>query len=86
MFVLFPCACGAAARAPGQPGCVDAQGQQIACCMWQPNAWALTYIPINAVALLWTVFFFGQLRVYVVSGTVGQWYFKPAGVRTQVSR
>lgn len=58
---------------------MDASGASIPCCMWAPSAWAKSYMSITSLVLLWTLLLFGELRVFVVSGTIAQWYFQPAG-------
>lgn len=62
----------------GGDACTDAAtGQDVLCCAWQPSGGAIALITYCAVLLLWTLMFWQQVRVYVVSGTVAQWYFAP---------
>jgi uncharacterized membrane protein required for colicin V production len=64
----------------GRESCVDAQGQAVPCCAWSPDTWVPFYMTFASITMLWTIFTVGQLRVYVMSGTIAQWYFAPAGV------
>ena len=34
---------------------------------------------LASLVVLWTVLLFAELRVFVVSGTIAQWYFQPPG-------
>ena len=61
---------------------MDAQGESVPCCVWQPSTWAVTYMGIASLQLLWTVLLFAEARVFVVSGTIAQWYFQPAGIQS----
>ena len=58
---------------------MDATGASIPCCMWSPSRWAVSYMGANSLVLLWTLLLFAELRVFVVSGTIAQWYFQPGG-------
>eukprot|EP00887_Chlorella_sp_A99_P002136 scaffold21.g2136.t1 len=66
----------------GAAQCVDAQGAKVQCCSWAPDAVAKAYLSLAGVTMLWTVLLANQIRVFVVSGTVAQWYFAPAGAPT----
>ncbi|CAL8471654.1 g11196 [Coccomyxa elongata] len=59
--------------------CRDAQGQSVPCCAWQADGWVPPYMSFASVTMLWTVFLFGQFRIFTISGTIAQWYFAPAG-------
>lgn len=67
----------------GRAQCVDHDGQPVPCCAWEPSGWAQAYMAITGVTLLWTVFLFSQIRTFVISGTVAQWYFSPANSRAR---
>jgi hypothetical protein len=67
----------------GRQQCVDHGGQPVPCCAWQPTPQASTYMGLTAVTLLWTVFLFSQMRTFVISGTVAQWYFSPRDSRAR---
>ncbi len=57
----------------GSVRCVDQQGQSIPCCAWKPDTWVGFYMALASVSMLWTIFIVGQLRVFVLSGTIAQW-------------
>ncbi|KAK9918484.1 hypothetical protein WJX75_004393 [Coccomyxa subellipsoidea] len=59
--------------------CRDEQGQTVPCCAWQADSWVPAYMSFASVTMLWTVFLFGQFRIFTISGTIAQWYFAPAG-------
>lgn len=44
------------------------------CCVWQPQMWVGFYMALASVTMLWTIFLVGQLRVFVLSGTIAQWW------------
>ena len=35
---------------------MDQQGQQVACCSWEMDAWVAPFTTFNGVVLLWTIF------------------------------
>jgi len=61
----------------GGARCVDQEGQSVPCCAWKADPWVGVYMSLASVTMLWTIFVVGQLRVYVLSGTIAQWYFAP---------
>jgi len=65
--------------------CVDAQGQEVLCCAWQPDNWAIAYMSWAALMLGWTTLLTFTMKVFVVSGITAQWYFAPAGSNTKGS-
>lgn len=67
------------AAALNGPTCRDAQGQQVPCCVWQADPWVPFYASLNIVSTMWTVFLSGEIRRYVLSATIAQWYFSPPG-------
>lgn len=52
---------------------MNGDGQEVPCCAWAPDAWVPPYMSLASVMLLWTVFLFGQFRIFTISGTVAQW-------------
>ena len=52
---------------------MNGDGQDVPCCAWTPDAWVPPYMSLASVMLLWTVFLFGQFRIFTISGTVAQW-------------
>ncbi|GAB4819018.1 hypothetical protein N2152v2_006064 [Parachlorella kessleri] len=63
----------------GASQCVDTQGQAVPCCAWQPEPWALGFISGASLLMLWTLLLYNQIRVFVISGTIAQWYFAAPG-------
>lgn len=63
----------------GREACSDEFGVGVPCCAWQPRPWAMLYMALTALAAAWTMFTANQVRVYVVSGTIAQWYFSSPG-------
>ena len=61
-------------------GCYSADGQQVPCCAWEPDAWVPPYMSLASITLLWTVFLCGQIRKYVISATIAQWCAAPSAV------
>ena len=57
--------------------CINGDGQEVPCCAWTPDAWVPPYMSLASVMLLWTVFLFGQFRIFTISGTVAQWSAPP---------
>lgn len=53
--------------------CFDADQQQVLCCAWQPDGWAVAYMAWAAVILGWTTLLAFTLKVFVVSGVTAQW-------------
>eukprot|EP00884_Botryococcus_braunii_P012167 jgi/Botrbrau1/20951/Bobra.0135s0070.1 len=52
----------------GRKSCVDAQGEKVPCCTWQPAGWVPPYMSLASLSLLWTAATLSQLRVFVISG------------------
>eukprot|EP00891_Asterochloris_glomerata_P002800 jgi/Astpho2/2800/e_gw1.00050.66.1_t len=60
--------------------CVDEQGKTVPCCTWQLDSWVPPFMSVASTTLLWTIFLTFELRVFVISGTIAQWYFAPPGL------
>ncbi|GLI61528.1 hypothetical protein VaNZ11_003912 [Volvox africanus] len=63
----------------GNTDCMTPAGQQVMCCSLAPSAALPAYLPAVTITLAWTLLLLFELKVYVVSGVVAQWYFSPAG-------
>lgn len=48
------------------PVCLDSEGQEVLCCAWQPDGWAIGYIAWGAVVLGWTTLLAFTLKVGAV--------------------
>jgi hypothetical protein len=57
----------------GAATCVDPQGSAVPCCAWQPEPWAVGFIAVAGLLMLWTVLLANQIRVFVISGAIAQW-------------
>jgi len=66
---------GGAATTGGE--CVGEQGDVVACCAWQPDAWVAPYLSLVGLAFVWSTMLVFSIKVFTVAGTVGQWYFAP---------
>ncbi|KAG2430278.1 hypothetical protein HXX76_010373 [Chlamydomonas incerta] len=61
----------------GSPRCATPSGTAVACCALSAPPSLHAYAPASAIALAWTVLLLFELKVFVVSGVVAQWYFSP---------
>lgn len=48
------------------------QGNQVFCCVWAPDQWVPPYMALVGLALAWSTFLIFELKVFTVSGVVGQ--------------
>jgi len=55
--------------------CVDTFRRKIDCCDWNMDNWVTGYWVLIIIMLIWSIFLFDQIKVFVVSGVVSQWYF-----------
>ncbi|KAK9832158.1 hypothetical protein WJX74_000937 [Apatococcus lobatus] len=73
------------ARAENAEGCVNADGDPVLCCSWQVDSYGRSFAAFATIVMLWTTLLVKEIRVFVTSGVVAQWYFSPAGTSTQGS-
>ena len=59
--------------------CADFAGDATDCCSWQVDAWVPFYTALATVSFIWVTSFALETRLYVIGGTMCQWYFAPAG-------
>lgn len=65
-------------RNPELPAtCVDSDGNDIVCCVWETAPFVGPYLAYALLILMWTCFIGGEVRTFIVSGTIAQWYFSP---------
>lgn len=80
-FAVYAYANGSVVPNPARHGgvqCVDSESKlPVACCAWEPSAPAVAYMVCAVLLLLWTMMTWQQVRVFLVSGTIAQWYFAP---------
>eukprot|EP00775_Hariotina_reticulata_P001350 gene1350-1691_t len=58
--------------------CLDTDGDEVTCCAWKPDDWAIAYMALGSLMLGWSSLLVFTIKVYVVSGITAQWYFAPA--------
>lgn len=61
----------------GSARCVSPQGEPVLCCSWGTDPWVTPYLVAAALTGLWVALTANQIRVFVVSGAISQWYFAP---------
>jgi len=59
--------------------CSNIHGQPVECCAWTVDAWVPLYSALATVSVVWVVSMALEMRLYVIGGTMCQWYFAPAG-------
>lgn len=67
----------------GQETCINDAGASVVCCVWEPTSNAMVFLALSGTLAAWTMLTLNQIRVFVVSGTVAQWYFSPPGTSTR---
>ncbi|KAK3288905.1 hypothetical protein CYMTET_3638 [Cymbomonas tetramitiformis] len=63
--------------------CLDSDQNEVDCCAWETDGWALSYIFFALLSTLWTVMLAFEIRLFSISGAISQWYFMPAGQSTE---
>ncbi|KAK9787237.1 hypothetical protein WJX73_001621 [Symbiochloris irregularis] len=61
------------------PSCIDEHGRDTPCCYWELDWWVPVYAALNLATTSWTIFLIGEIRRFVLSATIAQWYFAPPG-------
>ena len=54
-------------------------GDPVDCCAWTVDTWVPMYTTLTVVSVVWVVSMALEMRLYVIGGTMCQWYFAPAG-------
>eukprot|EP01018_Ginkgo_biloba_P028462 Gb_08976 [translate_table: standard] len=49
------------------------------CCLWKEDRWVQAYYAVAIFTMIWSATAMIEAQVYIVSGTVAQWYFEKAG-------
>ena len=44
-------------------------------CVWKQDSWVPAYYALAILTILWSTTAMVELQVYVISGTISQWYF-----------
>jgi hypothetical protein len=63
-------------RNPESTTCLDMQGQEVLCCVWETEPFVGPYLTYALLIMTWTCFIGGEVRTFVVSGVIAQWYFR----------
>lgn len=61
----------------GSEDCVNVDLELVPCCVWEKDRYVTIYWVFIALLMVWNIFLFFELRVYVVSSVIAEWYFKP---------
>ena len=69
----------AVAQDPVTLVCTNFQGAAVDCCGWQVDSWVPVYCTLAVVSVIWVISMALEMRLYVIGGTLCQWYFAPAG-------
>ena len=59
--------------------CADYVGRPVNCCATTPGAWVAWYEALAIISIIWAFAFALEARMYIIGGTVCQWYFAPRG-------
>jgi len=59
--------------------CLDFTGAATDCCAWRVDNWVPFYTTLASVSLIWVTSACLETRLYVIGGTMCQWYFAPVG-------
>lgn len=54
-------------------------------CVWRQAGWVPAYFALAIVTMIWTAAAMVEAQVYVISGTVAQWYFAGEGTKPRRS-
>lgn len=63
-------------RNPQAATCMDMEGQEVLCCVWETEPFVGPYLAYALLIMTWTAFIGGEVRTFVVSGVIAQWYFR----------
>ena len=48
-------------------------------CVWKQDSWVPAYFALAILTMLWSAAAMLEAQVYVISGTIAQWYFSKDG-------
>lgn len=54
-------------------------------CVWKQDGWVPAYFALAIVTMIWMAAVMVEAQVYVISGTVAQWYFATEGTKPRRS-
>nr|CAD1844254.1 unnamed protein product [Ananas comosus var. bracteatus] len=58
-----------------------ARGERHYACVWKQDAWVPAYFALAIITMVWSAATMVEAKVYVISGTIAQWYFAKEGTR-----
>lgn len=61
--------------------CLGYYTQAVDCCSWQVENWVPAYYALATFAAIWAIATALEFRMFVIGGSVTQWYFSPAGTK-----
>ena len=59
--------------------CKDFNGLDVDCCAWDVESWVPFYLTMAMVSGIWFISVALETRLFVIGGTICQWYFAPVG-------
>uniref|UniRef100_A0A0D6QSQ4 Choline transporter-like protein n=1 Tax=Araucaria cunninghamii TaxID=56994 RepID=A0A0D6QSQ4_ARACU len=51
----------------------------VECCLWKGDRWVPAYFALAIITMIWSATTMMEAHVYIISGTVAQWYFHKSG-------
>lgn len=57
------------------------KGSGMYACVWKQDGWVPAYFALAIITMIWTAAAMVEAQVYVISGTVAQWYFEEEGTK-----
>ena len=61
--------------------CLGYYTQAVDCCVWRVENWVPAYYALATFAAIWVIAAALEFRMFVIGGSVTQWYFSPAGTK-----
>ena len=74
------------ARADDGAAASSSGSDSVSCCVFELDAWVPPYVALALFCLLWSAHVAQELRVFLIAGTVGRWYYAPPGTRLGARR
>lgn len=47
----------------------------VECCLWKEDGWVPAYYALAIITMLWSMTIMIEAQLYIISGTISQWYF-----------
>ncbi|XP_072988924.1 uncharacterized protein [Typha latifolia] len=61
------------------------KGGEYYSCVWRQDGWVPAYFALAIITMIWSAATMVEAQVYVISGTVAQWYFEKEGSKPSKS-